>query len=79
MINPADFPSRGLNLLQNNRLQSWCFAPEFLRQSYEYWPKQDDLTTLEEETAEDLVVSTNIVGTELGIGKIIDTNYFHSF
>ena len=78
-INPADIPSRGLNLLQNNRLQLWCFAPEFLRQSYECWPKQVDHPTIEKETAEDLVVSTNVVAAEFGIDKIIETNSFHSF
>ena len=39
--NPADIPSRGLDLWSNDRLQKWLHGPTFMFQSRDYWPTQD--------------------------------------
>ena len=40
-LNPADIPSRGLDITKNNLLKVWLNGPDFLNHSKSSWPNQD--------------------------------------
>ncbi len=80
-VNPADIPSRGLSLADENRRKIWLYGSSFLKELPEHWPKQDDNyhTVDNDDDCPEINAAVNIITTEVCIENIIDKNSFNSF
>ena len=81
-INPADIPSRGLSLADNERREVWTHGPAFLKQPSDYWPKQQDIhhsTNDDDDPDSNDSVAVNVITTDVSVAEIIDKDSFNSF
>ena len=84
--NPADIPSRGLDITHPERHEKWLHGPNFLQAMSEFWPKTpDNVVIFSRDAADDVNVTTNVCVNSLAVKKpnnideIIDIHSFHSF
>ena len=80
-VNPADIPSRGLNIIDHDMRQKWLFGPDFLMENQNSWPK----TILNEKTPSNSTVEVGkscllVSHIEMnGVHKIIDIKRYSAF
>ena len=84
--NPADIPSRGLDLSKSERREKWLHGPDFLRNTKDCWPrKKMDVTpcnvneALDNKVRSTVGINSVLIKTECEIDQIIKKHSFHSF
>ena len=83
--NPADIPSRGLELRKPETREKWLRGPQFLISSSDNWPIIPELAACDVEKFQnnEKIVSVNVKpvahNNDLIIDEIIEKHSFHSF
>ena len=72
-LNPADIPSRGVDICKDEFLELWLNGPEFLVYSKDMWPPQDNMCHSANLIAEELV---NKGKTEEKLSNVISLKRF---
>ena len=83
MDNPADIPSRGIDITRTDNQNKWLEGPTFLNYTHELWPTLSNDEIIADgnraDTEEIVSVNATIKLTSPSIEEIIKKHSFHSF